>query len=95
MSLVKHYKFKEDRSLEFRIELFNVFNHTQFEIYDASKGNVNNTISCYGGTDPSGIETAGYVDPKGGVNCLAGSSFLHPVEAHRPRTMQFGLKYMF
>jgi hypothetical protein len=26
---------------------------------------------------------------------LAGNSFLHPVDAHRPRTMQFGLKYNF
>jgi hypothetical protein len=29
------------------------------------------------------------------TDCLTGSSFLHPVNAHRPRTMQFGVKYTF
>jgi hypothetical protein len=86
VALLKHFKITEGSNLEFRIEAFNVFNHTQFRIYDPDKGNTgSNTITCYGGPNNSA----------GDSSCLAGSSFLHPVDAHRPRTMQFGLKYNF
>lgn len=36
-----------------------------------------------------------YVTSTVTVNCLAGSAFLHPVDAHRPRTLQLGLKISF
>ncbi|HYA24131.1 MAG TPA: carboxypeptidase regulatory-like domain-containing protein [Terriglobales bacterium] len=86
VALLKHFKVTEGSTLEFRAEAFNVFNHTQFVIYDPDRGNqANNTISCYGGIDNSA----------GDPSCLSGSSFLHPIEAHRPRTVQFGLKLAF
>lgn len=86
VALLKHFKISEGSNLEFRIEAFNVLNHTQFRIYDPDLGNTgSNTISCYGGTNNSA----------GDASCLAGSAFLHPVDAHRARTMQFGLKYLF
>jgi TonB-dependent Receptor Plug Domain len=86
VALLKHFKITEGSNLEFRVEAFNVFNHTQFRIYDPDKGNTgSNTITCYGGADNSA----------GDPSCLIGNSFLHPVDAHRPRTMQFGLKYNF
>jgi len=86
VSLLKHFKLTEGSTLEFRAETFNIFNHTQFRIYDPDRGNqANNTITCYGGLQ----NLAG--DP----SCLAGSSFLHPIDAHRSRTMQFGLKLAF
>jgi hypothetical protein len=91
MSLLKHFAISESSMLEFRAEAFNIFNHTQFRIYNPDLGNTgSNVISCYGGADYS----AGYAVP-GGVDCLTGASFLHPVDAHRPRTMQLGLKYTF
>ena len=34
MTLLKHFKIRESGQLEFRAEAFNVFNHTQFRIYD-------------------------------------------------------------
>jgi hypothetical protein len=34
-------------------------------------------------------------DAGAGTDCLTGYSFLHPVNAHRARTIQFGLKWMF
>jgi len=90
MALLKHFKLGESTTLELRGEAFNTFNNTQFVIYDPNRGNTaSNVINCYGGPQ----DAAGYVG--GGVNCLEGSGFLHPVEAHRPRTIQFGAKLVF
>lgn len=91
MSLLKHFPIREGSDMEFRVEAFNVFNHTQFRIYDPNFGNTgSNTVSCYGGPDYS----AGAYFP-GGADCLTGNSFLHPVNAHRPRTLQLAVKFSF
>jgi hypothetical protein len=90
MALLKHFKpFGAGSDLEFRAEAFNVFNHTQFRITDpANPGNTgNNVVSCYGG------QAEFY--SAGASNCLVGQSFLHPVDAHDPRILQFGLKVSF
>ncbi len=89
MSLLKHFPLAGERSLEFRTEFFNIFNHTQFRIYDPTHpGNTgNNAVNCYGDV------TTGY--NAGAQACVAGNSFLHPVDAHDPRIMQFGLKLAF
>jgi hypothetical protein len=94
LALLKRFSITESTGLEFRAEAFNVFNHTQFRIYDPDLGNRgNNVINCYGGAN-SGI--SGYSAAGGdGVDCLTGSSFLHPVSAHRPRTIQLGLKFSY
>lgn len=93
MSLLKHFAVREGSEVEFRAEAFNIFNHTQFRIYDPNFGNGgNNVVSCYGGSN----YTAGAYFPGGtGADCLTGSSFLHPVDAHRPRTLQLALKFTF
>lgn len=91
ISLVKHFQIREGSEVEFRAEGFNVFNHTQFRLYNPDLGNTgSNTVSCYGGANYS----AGAFFP-GGADCLTGSSFLHPVDAHRPRTLQLALKLSF
>jgi carboxypeptidase family protein len=92
VALAKHFKLSESGTLEFRAETFNLFNHTQFRVYDPDNpgsGTGNNVISCYGGPDYS-AGTRG-----SGVDCLTGASFLHPLNAHRARTVQFGLKLAF
>jgi len=86
ITFLKHFKITEASNLQFRAEIFNLFNHTQFRIYDPDLGNTgSNTINCYAGANNSA----------GDPSCLVGSAFLHPVDAHRARTMQFGLKYDF
>src|SRR5579863_1499182 len=91
MSLLKHFPIREGTDMEFRVEAFNVFNHTQFRVFDPNFGNTgSNTVSCYGGSDYA----AGAYFP-GGVDCLTGNSFLHPVNAHRPRTLQLAVKFSF
>ena len=90
MSLFKHFKpYAEHLDIEFRAEAFNVFNHTQFRITDpANPGNVgNNVINCYG--SQADLYSAG------ASGCLQGNSFLHPVDAHDPRILQFALKGTF
>jgi len=89
MALLKHIKM-EFATIELRAEAFHTFNHTQFQIFSPDRGNTaNNVISCYGGPE----NTAGFVG--GSTNCLAGNAFLHPIDAHRPRTIQFGVKFLF
>src|SRR5215472_7392216 len=92
ISLLKDTKLSERVSMQLRAEIFNVFNNTQFRIFDLNNpgSSGNNVISCYAGPQYS----AGFA-ASGGPNCISGSSFLHPVDAHRPRTMQFGLKLSF
>ena len=91
IALLKHFKIRERAQLEFRGEIFNVFNHTQFRIYDPDNpgSSGNNVVSCYAGP----LYSAGFRGT--GADCVTGASFLHPLNAHRPRTMQFGLKLGF
>ena len=95
MALAKHFKVVEGSQLEFRAEAFNVFNHTQFRIYDPNNpGSAgNNIVGCYAGPQYSAGYQGNEVEGEG--NCITGVSFLHPVDAHRPRTMQFALKLSF
>jgi hypothetical protein len=92
MSLLKHFKITEGSDLQFRAEIFNIFNHTEFRIYDPDNpgSSGNNVVSCYAGP----VYSAGF-QATGGADCVTGASFLHPLDAHRPRTIQFGLKYSF
>lgn len=92
MSLLKHFKLSESKEMQFRAEFFNIFNHTQFRLYDPDNpgSSGNNVVSCYAGP----FYSAGF-QASGGADCVTGASFLHPLDAHRPRTIQFGLKFAF
>ena len=91
MALAKHFRITEGSQVEFRAEAFNIFNHTEFRIYDPDNpgSTGNNVVSCYAGPAYS----AGYQGS--GADCVTGASFLHPVDAHRSRTMQLALKLSF
>jgi hypothetical protein len=88
MAVYRDFPLHEHYNIEARVEAFNVFNTEQYRIYNPEKGNTSsNTITCYGDA------TAGY--SAGASSCDTGNSFLHPVDAHRPRTLQFGVKLDF
>src|SRR5260370_8261906 len=91
LSLLNHFKIRESAQLEFRAEAFTVFNHTEFRIYDPDNpgSSGNNIISCYAGP----VYSAGFRGT--GADCVTGASFLHPLNAHRPRTIQFGMSLAF
>jgi hypothetical protein len=102
MTLLKHFQVTEGSTMEFRLEAFNVFNHTEFRIFNPNIGNTSsNVIGCYGGPQDSaagGLTTvpgSALGTPPVNVDCTTGSAFLHPVDSHRPRTLQLGLKYSF
>jgi len=99
MSLFKTMKLSGERSLQFRAEGFNIFNHTQFRVYDPSNpGNPgNNIITCYGDSSsaPAGSTAPPYWAGDSSCTGPDSTSFLHPVDAHRPRTIQLGVKFLF
>jgi hypothetical protein len=102
MTLLKHFKITESSAMEFRLEAFNVFNHTEFRIFNPNIGNTaSNVIGCYGGVFNSAaggltpVPDSPLGTPPINVDCTTGSAFLHPVDSHRPRTLQLGLKYAF
>jgi len=102
MAMEKHFNIMEKANLEFRAEAFNVFNHTQFRIYNPTLGNqANNEVTCYANlyhaSGNGGYYSSGTFSAAGDSNtdCLSNSSFLHPKDAHRPRTIQLGLKLDF
>ena len=102
MTMLKHFKITEGSAMEFRIEVFNVFNHTEFRIFNPNIGNTaSNTIGCYGGFNNNAaggltpVPGAPLGTPPVNVDCEAGSALFHPVDSHRPRTLQLGLKYNF
>ena len=92
VALLRHFKLTETSEIQFRAEVFNIFNHTEFRIYDPDNpgSSGNNIISCYAGP----VYSAGF-QAKGGADCVTGASLLHPLNAHRPRTVQFGVKLSF
>jgi hypothetical protein len=75
----KRFAITERAGFEFKWEVFNLFNHTQFN-------QINNQSP---GTNGIAMDTA---DP--GAN-LDSSNFLHLTGAHAPRRMQFGLRFYF
>jgi hypothetical protein len=88
VALLRNFKAWNEKNFEFRADVFNVFNHTQFILFDPSKGNTAaNSVACYGDI------TTGY--SAGAQGCEAANGLFRPIEAHRPRTMQFGLRMEF
>ena len=79
MSLFKHFAIKENVGFEFRVEAFNVFNHTQFGYVNGDGGSA---------AFNTGNLTSSTSD-------LTGSNFLQVLTAHNPRILQLGAKFIF
>src|SRR5262249_46828886 len=89
MALFKRFAIKENLAFEFRAEAFNVFNHIEYAWLGGDTGsaasnspfsNSNNTATCYVQSDPTCVQTNGY---------------LRPAAAHNGRIMQLGAKFIF
>ncbi len=83
MALLKDFAITESKLFEFRVEAFNVFNHTQWGAIagDAGSGAGNNSSGTNVLTGNS-------------ANDIAGGAF-RPSIVHSPRILQFGLKFLF
>ena len=77
--LSKRFAISERAGFDFKWEVFNMFNHTQFN-------QINNQSP---GTNAIAMDTA-----TPGAH-LDSSNFLHLTGAHKPRIMQFGLRFYF
>jgi hypothetical protein len=92
MALFKHFAIKENVSIEFRAEAFNIFNHVEWGYIGGGGGSAAgnnggsglNTLNCYGGPNNS----AG--DPSCGQQ-----GFLSPNNTHNARILQLALKVFF
>ena len=90
IGLFKRFTIKEKAAFEFRWEVFNLFNHTQYN-------GINSAMDCAAGANNSAGDSsciAGTVDPITG-DVSGASGFLHLNSAHAARRMQFGLRFQF
>jgi len=89
---LKHFKIGESGQLEFRAEAFNVFNHSEFRVYDPDNpgSSGNNIISCYAGPSYS----AGFKGCRKLI-VLLGLPFCIHLMPIAPAPIQFGLKLAF
>jgi len=91
MGLFKHFAIRESTAFEFRVEAFNVFNHTQW--WGPGGGMI-----CTGGAnnsagDPSCILPSGTPLPGGGT--ASGANMFEIGGAHNPRILQLSAKFIF
>jgi hypothetical protein len=95
MSIQKQFSIKERAHLQFRVDAFNVFNHTQFGTLTTS--GINSTIN-YSATIVNGIPTNLvptnlYLKADGTVNNINGFGTVSG--ARDPRIMQLVLRLQF
>lgn len=81
-SVVKNWRFKERYGLQFRAEMFNAFNHTNFVGF-------NNNLQF------DGVQTLSSGAPNPNFGRPTNGSFGRLTAAQDPREIQFGLKFNF
>lgn len=79
MAVFKHFAITEHANLEFRVEAFNVFNHTEFGYVNGDGGSAASNSS----------------NLNSGTADVTGSNFLQVLTAHNPRILQLALKFSF
>jgi len=81
MALFKHFKITERMSFEFRAEAFNIFNHTQWRPIAGDSGSAASNLG-----ESNNVLSSPF-DPTSG--------FLQVTDAHNPRILQLGAKFIF
>ncbi len=79
MALFKHFKITDTMGFEFRAEAFNIFNHTQWRPIAGDSGSAASNLGESNNTFS--------LNPADG--------FLQVTDAHNPRILQLGAKFMF
>ena len=79
MALFKHFKITDTMGFEFRAEAFNIFNHTQWRPIAGDSGSAASNLGESNNTFS--------LNPADG--------FLQATDAHNPRILQLGAKFMF
>jgi hypothetical protein len=79
MALFKHFVLKESVALEFRVEAFNIFNHTEW--------------GPLGGDQGGAAGSAGFSSNTSSF--APGSNFLQTGTTYSPRILQLGAKFIF
>ena len=79
MAIFKHFAITEHAGFEFRVEAFNVFNHTQFGYVNGDGGSAASNSS----------------NLNSGTSDVTGSNVLQVLTAHNPRILQLGAKFIF
>jgi carboxypeptidase family protein len=79
MALFKHFKITERMSFEFRAEAFNIFNHTQWRPIAGDSGSAASNLGEANNT----------------FSLSPGDGFLQVTDAHNPRILQLGAKFIF
>jgi hypothetical protein len=88
-SVAKNWKFKEKYGLQFRAEMFNLFNHANFNGFDPGLGLQPNR--CTTADDP----VACPLDKFKGTFTATNGNFGHLGSDRGPRNIQFGIKFNF
>ena len=79
MALFKHFPVKESMAFEFRVEAFNIFNHTEFGPLAGDQGGAAGSAGFSSGTG----------------TFVLGGNFLQTGTVYSPRILQFGAKFIF
>jgi hypothetical protein len=85
MGIFKHFAIKESTAFEFRVEAFNVFNHTQW--WGPGGG-----MTCAGGANNSAGDPSCILPVTQGG---AGANMFEIGGAHNPRILQLSAKFLF
>jgi len=91
-SIAKNWKFKERYGLQFRAEMFNLFNHANFNGFDPNLGFV--ADRC-GASQPLCGPEGKFKGTFTGTNTGPTGNFGHLTSDRGPRNIQFGLKFNF
>ena len=90
LSFYKNFKLTEKLQLQFRMEFFNAFNHTQFKSVDTDFNASDLALD-----DPTTNADGDAINATRIISSTPGSTFGQAQSTRGPREIQYGLKLIF